>query len=165
MQILDQGQIERKVSRLALQIIENNLDVRQLYVGGINKNGARFAHMITQEIRRLSVQVEIIHFNISLSPAAPLSRDITYDIDAQQLAEKNVLIVDDVANTGRTLFYACKPLMEVIPNKVEIAVLVDRKHKSFPVFADYVGLSLATTLMNDISVQIGEGKEAKADLM
>ena len=164
MQILDQRQIERKVRRLALQILENNLDAKQLYVGGINKNGQRFAQMIIDEIRNQS-KLEIEHFHISLSPAAPLSKGVTYDIDAERLNGQNVLIVDDVANTGRTLFYACKPLMEVVPHCIEVAVLVDRKHKSFPVFADYVGLSLATTLMNDIRVRFEDGEEHGAYLL
>ncbi|MEL6989936.1 MAG: phosphoribosyltransferase family protein, partial [Bacteroidota bacterium] len=62
--------------------------------------------------------------------------------------------VDDVANTGRTIFYAFKPLFEILPKKIEVAVLVDRKHKSFPIKVDYVGLSLATTIQENIDVQI-----------
>ena len=62
--------------------------------------------------------------------------------------------MDDVANTGRTLFYAIKPLLDILPARVEIAVLVDRKHKSFPMQVDYVGLSLATTMNNNIQVDI-----------
>ena len=69
-----------------------------------------------------------------------------------------VVIVDDVANTGRTIFYACKPLLETLPKKIEVAVLVDRKHKSFPVKVDYVGLSLATTLKEDIDVQLSNSE-------
>ena len=68
--------------------------------------------------------------------------------------DKPVIIVDDVANTGRTIFYAVQPLLKAMPKKVEVAVLVDRKHKSFPVKADYVGLSLATTMRDNIDVQI-----------
>jgi pyrimidine operon attenuation protein/uracil phosphoribosyltransferase len=68
--------------------------------------------------------------------------------------------VDDVASSGRTLLYACKPILETLPKKLEIAVLVDRTHKSFPVQADYVGLSLATTLKENILVEIGEGEMA-----
>jgi pyrimidine operon attenuation protein/uracil phosphoribosyltransferase len=59
-----------------------------------------------------------------------------------------------VANTGRTIFYAVQPLLKVLPAKVEVAVLVDRKHKSFPIKADYVGLSLYTTLKDHILVEI-----------
>ena len=164
MQILDQQQIRRKVCRLALQVLENNLEASQLYIGGINKNGQRFAHMLIDEIKKHST-LEIINFQILLSPASPLSQGVSYTIDANLFEGKNVLIVDDVANTGRTLFYACKPLMNIVPNRIEVAVLVDRKHKSFPVYADYVGLSLATTLMDDIRVRLEDGEEATAFLL
>ena len=72
---------------------------------------------------------------------------------------KVIIIVDDVANTGRTLFYAMKPIFQIIPKKVEVAVLVDRMHKSFPIKIDYMGLSLATTLKENIEVKIRDVKE------
>ena len=71
------------------------------------------------------------------------------------LRGKTIVVVDDVANTGRTLFYATKPLMEVVPAKVQMAVLVDRMHKSFPVHVDFVGMSLATTIQDHIEVELG----------
>jgi pyrimidine operon attenuation protein/uracil phosphoribosyltransferase len=67
--------------------------------------------------------------------------------------------VDDVANTGKTFFYAFKPLLEFTPKKVRVAVLVDRKHKAFPVSVDYVGLSLATTMHEHINVIIEESEK------
>jgi pyrimidine operon attenuation protein/uracil phosphoribosyltransferase len=91
---------------------------------------------------------------IRLNPAKPLAEEITVDLPLGDLTNKAILVVDDVANTGRTLFYACKPLLNILPKKLEVAVLVDRTHKSFPVRVDYVGLSLATTLMNHIEVDL-----------
>lgn len=164
MEILNHQQIKRKVRRLALQILENNLDARELYVGGINTNGQRFANMLTEELRKNPV-CTINNFQISLSPASPLSKEVTYDMDVEQLRGKHIIIVDDVANTGRTLFYACKPLMKVVPGQLEMAVLVDRKHKSFPVYVEYVGLSLATTLGDDISVNLENKDQLKAQLV
>ena len=63
---------------------------------------------------------------------------------------KSIIVVDDVANTGRTIFYAFRVYMNALPKKIEVAVLVDRKHKMFPVKVDYVGLSLATTIQENI---------------
>ena len=92
--------------------------------------------------------------NIQLNPAKPASEDVNVDIELKSLKKKCVIIVDDVANTGRTIFYAIKPLLNIVPKKVEAAVLVDRKHKSFPILVDYVGLSLATTLKENIKVDL-----------
>jgi pyrimidine operon attenuation protein/uracil phosphoribosyltransferase len=76
------------------------------------------------------------------------------DIPSSSVAGKTVLLIDDVANSGRTLFYACLPVMEVLPKKLETAVLVNRTHKSFPIRVDYVGMELATTLKEDIKVHL-----------
>ena len=96
---------------------------------------------------------------IRLNPAAPLKEGINLEMPASELEGKTIIIVDDVANTGRTIFYATQPLMTVLPKKVEVAVLIDRTHKTFPIRVDYVGLSLATTLMEDIDVQIRDVNE------
>jgi pyrimidine operon attenuation protein/uracil phosphoribosyltransferase len=69
-----------------------------------------------------------------------------------------------VANTGRTIFYAAKPLMSHLPKQIEVAVLVDRKHKTFPIKVDYVGLSLATTLKENIIVDISDAKNMSVHL-
>lgn len=98
-------------------------------------------------------------YRIRLNPANPIEYEPSIELSDEDLRNKPVIIVDDVANTGRTIFYAVQPLLKVVPKKVEVAVLVDRKHKSFPVKADYVGLSLATTLRDDIDVQIRDAAE------
>lgn len=67
-------------------------------------------------------------------------------------------MVDDVANTGKTMYYALKPVMEFSPRKVQVAVLVDRQHKLFPVSSDFVGLSLNTTMQEHIRVELVKGK-------
>ncbi len=162
MQILDEAQIIRKTKRLALQIAEHNLDAKRLFVGGINTNGQRFAQMLIKELESLN-HFEVITFQINLSPANPLESPTSYGLEVDRLSGERILIVDDVANTGRTLFYACKPLMHVLPRLVEVAVLVDRKHKFFPIKVDYVGLSLSTTIQDNIRVKLEEEKAAFLD--
>ncbi len=103
--------------------------------------------------------MQLILTRIRLNPANPLDYAPTIELPAEQLRGKPVIIVDDVANTGRTIFYAVQPLLPVLPKQVEVAVLVDRKHKSFPIKADYVGLSLYTTLKDDIEVQLRSEEE------
>jgi len=85
-------------------------------------------------------------------------------IDVREITGNPVVIVDDVANTGRTLFYACRPFMDVLPSSIETAALVDRQHKSYPIHVDYVGLSLATTLHDNIEVNFLPGQSAEAFL-
>jgi pyrimidine operon attenuation protein/uracil phosphoribosyltransferase len=72
--------------------------------------------------------------------------------------DKLIIVVDDVANSGRTLLYALKPFLDFRPRKIQTLVLVGRSHNSFPVTTDYVGLSIATTLQEHIYVEV-EGEE------
>jgi len=158
MKILNHHQIEQKIRRLAIQILEHNYDEPELVLAGINNNGFAFAGLLLQYLQQLS-PIRFTLTRIRLNPAQPAAHPITTELPVAYFADKAVIIVDDVANTGRTVFYACLPLMQVLPKKVEVAVLVDRKHKYFPMYADYVGISLNTTLKEDIDVQIRDVEE------
>ena len=159
MKILDQKQIEQKVRRLAIEILEHNIEEEGLILAGINNRGMALAKMLAERIQHIS-KMPVHLTNIRLNPAAPMEKPVEMDIPVAELQSKVVIVVDDVASSGRTLLYACKPILETLPKKLEIAVLVDRTHKSFPVQADYVGLSLATTLKENILVEIGESEMA-----
>lgn len=161
MEILNHRQIEQKVKRLAIEIMERNTEENELIVAGINRNGMRFAGLIVEELRKMATAP--IHLtNIQINPANPIADPISIGMEATSLSQKPILVVDDVANTGRTLFYACKPLLDILPKKLETAVLVDRTHKSFPVKVDYYGLSLATTMRENILVELEEGVAYRA---
>ncbi len=162
MTILDKKQIEQKIRRLAIQIVENNFAEKEIILAGINNNGMRFAELIKRQLE-LITDKSITLTQLRLDPANPTADEIAIGTEDAQLKRKVVIIVDDVANTGRTIFYAFKPLMEVLPKRIETAVLVDRKHKSFPVKIDYVGMSLATTVQENIEVNL-KGRSWSASL-
>lgn len=153
MQLLNHIQVERKVKRLAYEILERNFRESELILAGINFRGMEFANLLVQELTEIS-NLDITITRLRVHPPNPLEEEIHLEIPIENITGKSIIIVDDVANTGRTIFYAIKPLLEVLPKKVEVAVLVDRKHKTFPIQADYVGLSLATTMHDNIDVQI-----------
>ncbi len=164
MKLLDQKQIKQKVKRLSIEILENNYKESIIYLAGINNNGYEFAKMLKSAIKRVRKETEIKLCRLKLNPADPLSSEVHLSIPVTELEGKSIIVVDDVANTGRTLFYAFKPLLGILPKKVEVAVLVDRKHKRFPVKVDYMGISLATTLKNNIEVKIREVEEKEVHL-
>ncbi|MCB0642338.1 MAG: phosphoribosyltransferase [Phaeodactylibacter sp.] len=159
MKILNDRQIQQKIQRLAIQIVEQNFEEPEIILAGINNNGMTFAQLLLDELVELSTDIQFTVTRIRLNPADPLKEEIHLEMPVEQLNDKAIIIIDDVANTGRTIFYATKPLMACLPKKIEVAVLVDRKHKSFPVKVDYVGLSLATTLMENIDVAIRNVEE------
>ena len=153
MKVLNKKQIEQKIARIAMQILEENYKEKILILAGLNNNGAHFADLLITELRRVG-KPEIIGTTVKLNPARPLTDPVSIGLPEEELRNRVIILVDDVANTGRTLFYACHPLMRVLPKKVQVAVLVDRKHKSYPIAADFVGLSLATTFSDDVVVDL-----------
>ena len=158
MKILNDRQIRQKIRRLAFEILENNYEEDEIILAGINNNGMVFAQLLHGQLSAITVQ-KITLTRLQVNPANPLSSEVTMGLPADMLEGKVIIVVDDVANTGRTIFYAFKPLLEALPKKVEVAVMVARTHKSFPIKVDYFGLSLATTLLEDIDVQIREVEE------
>ncbi len=162
MQILNDRQIRQKIKRIAIEILEHNFGEAEIILAGMNNNGLGFAQLLLAELTPIAPKnTAILLTRIRLNPANPVEYDPTIELPAEALRDKPVIIVDDVANTGRTIFYAVQPLLKAVPKKVEVAVLIDRKHKSFPVKADYVGLSLATTMRDNIKVNIsGNGEMA-----
>jgi len=163
MRILTTTQIGQKINRLAIEIIEHNYKEKEIILAGINNNGLGFAKLIKRAINKIS-EVDVKLANISLNPAKPTSDQVEINLPEIELRNKVVIIVDDVANTGRTIFFAFKPFLDILTKKVEVAVLVDRKHKSFPIKVDYVGLSLATTLKENIKVNLATIKDREVCL-
>jgi pyrimidine operon attenuation protein / uracil phosphoribosyltransferase len=163
MLILNDIQIRQKIKRLTIEILERNFDAPEIILAGINNNGLAMAQLLMQGLaERTSIPITLTR--IRISPAAPVDNPIVIEMPLEQVENKAIIVVDDVANTGRSLFYALKPLMAILPKKIEIAVLVDRKHKSFPIQPDYVGLSLATTLKEHIDVKIRDVREMSVHL-
>jgi pyrimidine operon attenuation protein/uracil phosphoribosyltransferase len=153
-QILDSKVIDAKLQRMALEIIENNIEEQEIVLAGIMQRGADIAKVLKQKIEATQL-LKVIYFDIIIDKSNPTncSLDTTINLD-----KKSIIVVDDVANSGRTLLYALNPFLNVIAKKIQVAVLVDRKHKNYPVSPDYVGTSIATTLKEHISVEVKNGK-------
>ena len=92
---------------------------------------------------------------IALDKKNPKNISLSNEINFE---DKIIIIIDDVANTGRTLLYALKPFLHFYPKKIQTLVLVERSHKEFPVSPDYVGLSLSTALSEKIIVETESGE-------
>jgi pyrimidine operon attenuation protein / uracil phosphoribosyltransferase len=148
--ILEQSVAEKKLRRMALEIIEKNADEKQIILAGIRESGTVVAKNIQQYLAdNSSIVTELI--SISLDKRQPKEIVLSKIIDFN---DKVIIIIDDVANSGKTLLYALKPFLEYHPKKIQTLVLVERSHNSFPVHPDYIGLSIATTLQDHIYVEV-----------
>lgn len=151
--ILDASSIELKLDRMAFQALELTYGNEELVIIGIAPGGGEaLANTLASKIKAYDTSKKIEVTSITLNKPEPLKEDILLK-DNVNLTNKTLMIVDDVGNTGRTLFYALKPLTRFYPKKIIVAVLVDRTHKTFPIKADIVGFPIATTLNEHIIVQ------------
>jgi pyrimidine operon attenuation protein/uracil phosphoribosyltransferase len=152
--ILSTAVADGKLKRMALQVAEYNYQASDLVIIGIKENGVVVAQKVATYLAAyFQGNIEILALSIN-------KKDPGEIILSKQtnLKGKAVLLVDDVVNSGRTLFYALQPLLEQKPSQVQILALIERTHKKFPIAVDYVGLSVSTTLQENIEV-IVEGEE------
>lgn len=161
-QILSNEDVKQKTTRIAYQIVENNYEEKELILVGIKPNGFTYAQQLKKEIESID-NIKVTLVGLTLNKQNPLGSEIKLE-NSTSLNDKSIIVVDDVANTGKTLYYALKPIMEFSPRKVQAVVLVDRQHKLFPVTADFIGLSLSTTLQEHIVVEFDDKKQSTAYL-
>jgi pyrimidine operon attenuation protein/uracil phosphoribosyltransferase len=148
--ILSKEVVEKKLRRMAFEILENNIDEKEIILAGIRESGSVVANVIQKMLGEISaIKTELI--TITLDKNEPTDVSLSRSID---LNGKVIILVDDVSNSGKTLLYALKPFIEFHPKKIQTLVLVERTHTSFPVRPDYVGLSIATTLQEHIFVEV-----------
>jgi len=152
--ILNKQAVNQKMKRIALEVAEQNLDEQELIIAGINGNGeivAKHLMRALNNIRPFKTRLITIQINKKDPLQVSINEEINFD-------DKAIIIVDDVANTGKIMMYALKPFLNFRSKKIQTLVLVERSHKLFPIQSDYKGLSIATTLQEHIAVET-EGDE------
>ena len=152
--ILSKEIANKKLRRIALELLERNYHEPQLVLVGIKENGMVIAAIIADCLKN-SFKGEVILTALTIDKKQPAAITIEPAIDFNN---KVVLLIDDVANSGRTMLYSLKPLLNTYPKKIQTAALVERTHKSYPIALDYVGLSVSTTLNEHIFVEVNEGE-------
>lgn len=153
--ILNDKQIGQKITRIAHEILEHNFKEKSLILMGIQKEGFALAEKIIFVLTKIS-DIDITLYHISVDKENSLSFNIKPSNNAVELNDKVIILVDDVLNSGKTLVYATKFILEHPLKGLQVACLVDRKHREFPIRADYVGLTLSTTLKEHITVTLGQ---------
>jgi len=146
----------KKMKRMAYEILENNFGEKQFILAGIREKGvviARNIQLLLNEISKISTELLTVNLDKGNPREVILDRKIPFH-------DKVILLIDDVSNSGKTLMYALKPFLDADQKKIQTLVLVERRHNSFPVKPDYVGLSVATTLQEHIFVDV-EGDRIK----
>ncbi|MCU0643815.1 MAG: bifunctional pyr operon transcriptional regulator/uracil phosphoribosyltransferase PyrR [bacterium] len=160
--IIDEIGLKRTVIRLAHEILERNRGADNLVIIGIRTRGVFLAQRIINEIhniegKRLPLGILDItmyrdDFRERLKQPVVQQTDIPFDI-----YEKDVVLVDDVLYTGRTTRAALEALMSFgRPERIQLAVLVDRGHRELPIKPDYVGKNIPTSIGEEVQVKLNE---------
>ncbi len=153
--ILSKEVAEQKLQRIALEVAEQlSGDDAPIILIGIRKSGTIIAEKIGALLKPyIEVPMQII--SVSFDKHMPKEIELT---ETPDFTDKNILLIDDVTNSGKTLLYALKPLLNFYPRRIQTLVLIERMHKLFPIKPDYVGLSVATTMQDHIHVQVNNNE-------
>ncbi|MBC7937442.1 MAG: phosphoribosyltransferase [Rhizobacter sp.] len=150
----------KKLRRMAMEVAERNHDKQSLLLIGIKENGIVIAEIIAGMLQDIFPgKTTLLSLSMDKKNPGEITLSSAYDFN-----QANVLLIDDVANSGRTMLYALKPLLDKHPAMVQTLALVERTHKLFPIAVDYVGHSVATTSNENIVVKVGGGEVLGAEL-
>ncbi len=161
--ILNHIEIQQKITRLAHQIIENSFEESIIHIGGICGNGILLAEQFAEIIRVHSDQ-KVVVFEINVNKDEPWKDPIVLSIEDSELKNAYIILVDDVLNSGKTMQYALMKFLERATKSIKTVALVDRTHRRYPIKADFVGISLSTTMKERVEVTLCEN-DSKAFLV
>jgi pyrimidine operon attenuation protein/uracil phosphoribosyltransferase len=148
--ILEQDQIDKIIKRIAYQILENNSEELEIFLIGIKNNGYILAELIYHQLKQIS-NLNITLYSIQINKKDPL-KSIEHNFDLKKMKNKSIVLIDDVLNSGRTLLYGVKFLLDIPLSNFNTAVLIDRNHKKYPIKIDFKGISLSTSIEENVSV-------------
>jgi pyrimidine operon attenuation protein/uracil phosphoribosyltransferase len=158
--VLNKEQIRHKIERMAYQILEDNLDEKEIIMAGIVDKGYTIAGHLKRILESIS-DIKVTLMKIELDKGSSHLKAIT-DVEVAKATNKVVVLVDDVLNSGRTLAYGLGVFLDIPLKKLRTLVLIDRSHRNFPISSDYTGLELATILKEHVDVVIDVKSEPDA---
>lgn len=155
--LMDKEDIRRSLTRITHEILENNQDIEGLVLVGIKTRGEFLMDRIASNIFNFEkTKVDSIALNISFwrddSKKTNIKPDIDYDF-----SNKKVVLIDDVLFSGRTIRAAMDGIISNgRPETIQLAVLIDRGHREFPIRADFVGKNIPTAKEESVKVSLVE---------
>lgn len=160
--IMDVKGIQRSLQRIAHEIIEKNKGVEDIVILGIPTHGVYLAKRLSNILKTIegiepplgTVDVTLYRDDIGLKEDQPILKKTEIPVSIEN---KNVIIVDDVLFTGRTIRAAMDAIMDFgRPSNIQLAVLIDRGHRELPIRPDYIGKNVATSLQEKVKVHLAE---------
>jgi pyrimidine operon attenuation protein/uracil phosphoribosyltransferase len=166
--IMSADDMRRAISRISHEIIERNSGPSGIVICGIRTRGQHLAERIVHKIHEIEgekvplgiLDITLYRDDLQTIAKQPLVRSTEIPVS---IVEKNVILVDDVLYTGRTIRAAMDEVIDFgRPKTMQLAVLVDRGHREFPIRADYVGKNVPTSPTEIVKVQFAESDDVDA---
>ena len=161
--VLNESDMDRVIKRIAHEIIERNKGSKNLIFLGIQKKGIPLAERIKEHIVKLEKtgiefgKLDISFYRDDIDKKIKTDFSITNTNLPFEIKDKNIILVDDVLFTGRTIRAALDAIMDFgRPKSIQLVVLIDRGHRELPIRADYVGKNLPTSLNEYVEVRFKE---------
>jgi pyrimidine operon attenuation protein/uracil phosphoribosyltransferase len=130
----------------------------ELVVAGVKGQGFVLAQLLVESLRGIS-PIEATAVLIDFDKNTPYDEPVQFDCDERFLEKKAIVVVDDVLNTGKTFALCLAPFLVIPVKHIQVAVMVDRNHRRFPILANFVGYSLATTLNDYVTVLLDDSEQ------
>ena len=161
--ILNEKQIQQKIDRIAYQILEDNLNEKEVVLAGIWSGGYKIALRLEKILHKIAdFKITMLRVDLERESSKLIAKT---DLDESYWKNKVIILVDDVLNSGKTLAYGLGVFLNTPHKKIRTVVLVDRSHKIFPIATDFVGLELSTILKEHVDVVVDvEGEEDRVYL-
>ena len=157
-EVVDDITINRAITRITYEIIERNKELNQVVLAGIKTRGVHLAHRIQKRLAQLE-QIDIPVAEIDTKPFRDDKKSQEEDttLIPVDITDRQVILIDDVLYTGRTIRAAIDNLVSHgRPSRVSLAVLVDRGHRELPIRTDYIGKNIPTSRTEEIIVEMTE---------
>lgn len=159
--IMDESAIKRAITRISHEIIERNRGVEDLVLVGIRTRGIPFAERLGKKISEIEDKALEVQY-IDITPYRDDLEKDSVDVEVKdaldfEITDKTVILIDDVLYTGRTVRAALDAIVHSgRPKKVQLAVLIDRGHREFPIRPDFVGKNVPTSQEESVRVMFEE---------
>lgn len=148
--ILNKSSADKKLRRMAMEISERHIEAPHLILIGIKTNGLIIADKIAAYLKDIYPgTLSVLALQINKRNPEIINIEPEMDFNGQ-----TIIVIDDVANSGRTFLYALKPLLQCLPKQIETLALVERTYKLFPIAINYVGISVSTQAHENIAVLV-----------
>ena len=151
--ILDSNDITNKIRRISFEIIEKNIEENEIYLIGILPNGKYLSEKINSFIEDNSNIKVRLHF-INIDKKNLLVKGISPKEGIDRIKNKVIVLVDDVMNSASTFMYSINEFLKYQPKEIQIAVLIERYYKSFPIAPNFRGLELSTSKSEHVKVEL-----------